>query len=81
MLSTTETQTAAASFPPGIKFLNTIAETMRATGRSRSGVYQMIANGELEAVKDGARTLIPGQSIVLRTATLPRAVIGKKAAA
>ena len=64
-------------FPPGVKFLNTIAETGEAIARSRSSVYEMIAAGELEAVKDGARTLVYGHSIVQRTASLPRAVMGK----
>ena len=64
---------APAAFPPGIAFLNTINKTVEATGSSRSRVYEMIAAGELDAVKDGSRTLVTGESILRRTANLPRA--------
>ena len=52
-----------------------IPETMRLTGKSRSGVYDAIGRGELDAVKDGARTLVTVASIRRRQAALPRAKI------
>ena len=67
----------ASPFPPGIKFLMSVNETAEATNRSRSSVYLMIAAGELKAIKDGNKTLIYGASILDRTASLPRADMGK----
>ena len=72
---------SGAGFPPGIKYLMSVNETALATNRSRSSVYLMIAAGELQAVKDGARTLVYGESILRRTANLPRADMGKPKAA
>jgi hypothetical protein len=37
-----------------------------------SSIYEMIDRGELEAVKDGSRTLITMESIRRRMAALPR---------
>jgi hypothetical protein len=54
-----------------------IPEAMRLTGRSRSGLYDAIGRGELDAVKDGSRTLITMASIRRRQAALPRAKIKK----
>jgi hypothetical protein len=45
------------------------------TGISRSSIYEAIAHGELDAVKDGDRTLITMASIERRQAALPRAAI------
>jgi hypothetical protein len=45
------------------------------TGISRSSIYEAIGRGELDAVKDGDRTLITMASIERRQAALPRAKI------
>jgi hypothetical protein len=45
------------------------------TGKSRSALYESIGNGQLDAVKDGKRTLITWESIQRRQNALPRAVI------
>jgi excisionase family DNA binding protein len=50
----------------------TISDAVRLTGWGRSKIYGAIGNGEIEAVKDGNRTLIIYESIVRRVATLPR---------
>jgi hypothetical protein len=55
----------------------TIPDAMRLTGWGRSKIYGDIGNGELEAVKDGNRTLIIYESILRRVAALPR--VGKDA--
>jgi hypothetical protein len=41
--------------------------------RSLSSIYDMLAKGELEAVKDGKRTLIVVASIRARQEALPKA--------
>jgi hypothetical protein len=53
----------------------TIKGTVRATGESRSKVYERIALGQYEAVKSDGRTLVLFESIKRRLAGLPRAVI------
>ena len=53
----------------------TILETQYVTGESRSKIYERIGNGEYEAVKSDARTLIVYASIKRRIAALPRAKI------
>jgi hypothetical protein len=45
--------------------------------KSRAGIYQAIAGGELEAIKDGRRTLITLRSIRARQESLPAADIRK----
>jgi excisionase family DNA binding protein len=45
------------------------------TGISRSKIYDAIGRGELDAVKDGERTLITVESLERRQAALPRAKI------
>jgi hypothetical protein len=45
------------------------------TGIGRSSIYEAIGRGELDAVKDGDRTLITMASIERRQAALPRAKI------
>jgi hypothetical protein len=42
-----------------------------ATGWSRARVYQMINAGELVALKDGKRTIIPAESARRRIESLP----------
>ena len=44
--------------------------------RSFSSIYEMLNRGELEAVKDGKRTLITLASIRARQEALPRAEFG-----
>jgi hypothetical protein len=44
-------------------------------GKARSEVYKAVGDGELDAVKDGAKTLITVASIERRQANLPAAVI------
>jgi excisionase family DNA binding protein len=52
-----------------------VAETAHILASSRSEIYQMIARGELDAVKDGARTKITFESIRQRAASRPKAQI------
>jgi hypothetical protein len=42
-------------------------------GKSRSEIYKAVGRGELDAVKDGKRTLITTASIERRQTGLPRA--------
>jgi hypothetical protein len=42
--------------------------------KARSEIYPLIAKGELEAIKDGAKTLIVLASIERRQASLPRGI-------
>ena len=44
----------------------------RTSGGARTSVYEMIWSGQLEAVKDGRRTLVTAESIERRLANLPR---------
>jgi hypothetical protein len=44
----------------------------RKPGGGRNAIYEQIARGELEAIKDGVRTLITVASIERRIAGLPR---------
>jgi hypothetical protein len=52
-----------------------IKDAQAITGISRSRVYELIGLGELDAVKDGDRTLITMASIERRQSALPRAQI------
>jgi hypothetical protein len=53
-----------------------VPEAQRLCGdKCRSSLYDAIARGELEAVKDGAKTLITLESIERRQANLPPAKI------
>jgi hypothetical protein len=45
-------------------------------GRSFSSIYEMLAKGELDAVKDGKRTLVTLASIRRRQEALPKATFG-----
>lgn len=49
-------------------------------GKSHAGIYEAIAKGELEALKDGGKTLITLRSIRNRQQSLPPAKIGMGAA-
>jgi hypothetical protein len=40
-------------------------------GKSAAGLYQALAHGELEAIKDGKKTLITMRSIRKRQQSLP----------
>jgi hypothetical protein len=46
------------------------------TGDSRSAMYEAIAKGEVEAVKEGKRTLLVFESLKRRVAARKPAVIG-----
>jgi hypothetical protein len=66
-------QTAAPALEP---VAVSIREAQRLLGdKARSQLYKDIARGELEAVKDGAKTLITLESIKRRQASLPPAKI------
>jgi hypothetical protein len=52
-----------------------VDQTARATGESRSQVYNRIGLGQYRAIKSGARTLILYESIKQRFASLPPARI------
>jgi hypothetical protein len=47
--------------------------------KSQAGIYDALAKGELEGLKDGAKTLITMRSIRARQQSLPRAKIGTRA--
>jgi excisionase family DNA binding protein len=51
----------------------TISRFCEATGLGRSRVYQLLAAGELRAVRCGARTLIPADEATRFVASLPPA--------
>lgn len=55
-----------------MKRLMSIREYCDDYGGKRTRTYELIANGELEAVKDGARTMITVESAERRAASLPR---------
>jgi hypothetical protein len=46
------------------------------TGDSRTRMYEAIANGEVEAVKEGRRTLLVFESLKKRVAARKPAIIG-----
>src|SRR5262249_24298045 len=52
-----------------------VAAAAEILATSRSEIYQRIARGELEAVKDGSRTKITFESLKRIAATLPKANI------
>lgn len=49
--------------PSGAPLAYSIKEASRATSLGRTRLYQLIAAGQLEAVKIGSRTLIPARSL------------------
>jgi excisionase family DNA binding protein len=52
-----------------------VAAAAEILATSRSEIYQKLARGELEAVKDGARTKITFESVKRAAAALPKASI------
>jgi len=62
--------------------LNSITTTQRLIGQGHSKVYELIAEGALEARKAGSKTLVTGESIQRYIATLPPAPVrGRRSAA
>ncbi|WP_428375384.1 excisionase family DNA-binding protein [Lichenicoccus sp.] len=61
----------------------TIVEACRVSGIGRTKLYAEIADGKIEAVKAGRRTLLNAKSLAAYVAALPAAEIrvGRKAAA
>jgi excisionase family DNA binding protein len=53
----------------------TVGQCSALTGESRSKVYLLIAEGRLDAVKSGSRTLIKYASIKQHIANLPKAEV------
>lgn len=49
--------------PSGAPLAYSINEASRATSLGRTRLYQLIASGELKAVKIGNRTLIPAHAL------------------
>jgi excisionase family DNA binding protein len=49
--------------PPGGPLAYSIKEASRATSLGRTRLYQLIAEGRLQAVKIGSRTLIPAHAL------------------
>jgi hypothetical protein len=49
----------------------TIRSAVAASGFSRSRIYELIARGDVEARKDGRKTLIMAASLAAYIATLP----------
>ena len=50
----------------------TIPDAVRATGMSRTAIYDALKRGQLSAVKRGKRTLIPYASLSGYLASLPQ---------
>ena len=69
--------TFSADYAPGMKPYAVPIKTAQKllAEKARSEIYKCIGRGELEAVKDGARTLIVLASIERRQGKLPRANI------
>jgi hypothetical protein len=55
-----------------------VADVAVATGQCRAWIYEKIARGDFEAVKDGKRLLINVASRRKHYASLPRAVIAPR---
>ena len=76
--------TAASDLPataPAGPVGRTIPETQAHYGWTRTFIYEQLAEGALEAVKAGRRTIIITASANRVHASLPRAVFGSKRAA
>ena len=56
----------------------TVEQTSRLTNESKTTVYDLVAAGELEAVKSGRKTLILYESVKRRLAGLPRVKLTRK---
>lgn len=63
---------ALAHGPPIEKLAYSIAEAVRATSISRSGLYEAIAAGRLCARKNGGRTLINADDLRKFIRSLPK---------
>jgi excisionase family DNA binding protein len=50
----------------------TIAETCRRYGFGKTTLYELIGAGKVDAVKQGARTLVLADSVERHLASLPR---------
>src|ERR1700683_3914199 len=68
-----------ASLGAQLKPIAVKIETARVllAGKARSQIYELIARGELEALRDGTRTLITTSSIDRYMAALPPARFGR----
>ena len=53
----------------------TVADAAKASGLGRTSLYCLIGAGKLRAIKSGARTLIPAESLRSYLASLPAADI------
>ncbi|MDZ4692255.1 helix-turn-helix domain-containing protein [Terricaulis sp.] len=60
--------------------LYTVKQFCAAYGMGRTRLYDLIAQGKIEAVKDGPKTLIPTESAEAWAASLPRFKSGAAAA-
>lgn len=49
--------------PKGAPLAYSIKEAMRATSLGRTRIYQLIADGQLQVVRIGKRTLIPATAL------------------
>jgi hypothetical protein len=58
--------TRRGEMPFALRAGASINECVNATGLSRSRIYQLMKAGEIEFVKDGARTIIKVQSLLKR---------------
>lgn len=70
MTDTTSIKPFAVPIPEAARLLG----FGRKPGGGRSSINEALARGELEAVKDGSRTLVTMESIERRAASRPRAV-------
>ena len=52
----------------------TIKKVVEHTGRSQASIYNLLAAGLLDAVKDGKRTMITGESLERHFSSLPPVV-------
>lgn len=52
--------------------LYTVKQFCAAFGMGRTRLYDLIAQGKIEAVKDGPKTLIPAESAEAWASSLPR---------
>jgi excisionase family DNA binding protein len=71
--SMVENPTAAAVAANLEPLLVSIASAAEILATSRSEIYQKVARGELDAVKDGVRTKITYDSVRRNAAALPKA--------
>ena len=58
----------------------TIPDTVRASGMSRSRVYTLLNEGELQAIRVGRRTLVLNSSLREFIDRQPRAIINRSPA-